>query len=243
MKNLPLNDYTDNLGEDKNMKYSVSNQELQVILGGLLGDSHIRQKYYKGKPCNAHVICKHGPKQESYLRWKASLLSDLLTNSKVRKTSVGQFEFSTKSLPKLNPIARLVGKPKKVTRKWLNLLDPLGLAVWYMDDGSLGIEYYKRNDGTYGIRRRRIVFSTECFSWKEHRLIQRYFKVVWGIDTSIHTIKKTQYRLYMNYTNAKKFVDIVKDCIHTSMLYKIDFNRPKVVSDNADHSNKSEDIV
>jgi len=223
----------------------VSNQELQIIVGGLLGDAHIRQKYYKGSPCNAHVIFKQGPKQEGYLRWKAETLEDLITKSKVRKNKAGQFEFSTKSLPKFNPFVKLFGKPKKITRKMLNLLDPLGLAVWYMDDGCLAIEYWKRLDGTYRIKRRRIVFSTECFSFKEHRIMKRYFKVVWGIDVTIGSVHKyrtdkdTQHKIILNYTNAKKLVDIDKPHVHQDLLYKINFNHSKnIICDNADPPEK-----
>ena len=116
-----------------------------------------------------------------------------------------------------------------------------------MDDGTLNIEYYPRQDGGYGIRRRRISFATDCFSLKEHYIIQRYFKVVWDIDTKIQKVvykkRGTEcYRLIMNYENAKKFVAIVEPHIHPTMKYKIDFNRKRNYR-NAEHSTKSDDIV
>ena len=213
------------------MKYPVPNVVKQVVLGGLLGDAHIRQKEWNGKKCNAHLMITHSSQQEEYLRWKNDLLGPYKGN--VRYTGRQQYTVTTKSHPHMNTFMELVGKPKQVTRKWLNQLDPLGLAVWYMDDGSLSIEYYRREDGEYGIRRRRLLLCTDGFSEKEHWIMQQYFKVVWGIDVAIHRYKSSKdqrylYRLSMNYTEAQKFVAIIEPYIVDSMKYKIDFNRPRV---------------
>jgi hypothetical protein len=213
------------------MEYPVPNEVKQVVLGSILGDGHIRQKEYNGNPCNAHLVVTHSSQQKDYIDWKNELLGEY--KGKVKHTSRDQYYFTSKSHKHLNPFYLLAGKPKKVTRKLLNHLDALGLAVWYQDDGTLGIEYYKREDGTEGIRRRRIALATDCFSLEEHWIMQQYFKVVWGIDTSIHKVRnknksKVSYRLTMNYENAKKFVAIVEPHIVPCMRYKIDFNRQRV---------------
>lgn len=208
------------------MKYPVPNVVKQVVLGSLLGDGHIRQKMYKNHPCNAHLIISHCREQKEYLEWKNLLMGPYGGN--VLLTSRGQYLLTGKSHPHMNPFMELVGKPKRITRKLLNQLDPLGLAVWYQDDGTLGIEWYKREDGTYNVRRRRIQLATDCFSLKEHWIMQQYFKVVWDIDVAIHKINERQHRLSMNYTNAQKFVKLVEPYIVPCMKYKIDFNRPRV---------------
>lgn len=237
------------------MKYPVSNTQLQAIVGGLLGDACIFRIKDKnnGKLYNARLLFNHCLAQEEYLKWKYSLLGDLCNKPvrRVKQTGYGAGSLAcrveSRCSPVLNPFYDLFDKPKRVTRKALNLLDPLGLAIWYMDDGTLNIEYYPRADGGYGIRRRRIALATDCFSLKEHYIIQRYFKVVWGIDTKIQKVvykkrNKESYRLLMNYENAKKFVAIVEPHIHPTMKYKIDFNRERNYH-NAEHSNKNDDIV
>lgn len=215
------------------MKFPVSNEVVQVAIGGLLGDSHIRKKSWlspSGEKLsgNSQIMISHGEEQVDYLKWKMEKFGELWNG--VIRERVGKwgttYAAETKSSHKLNPFYELLGKPKVVTRKLLNFLDPLGLAVWYMDDGTLMIEYHKRLDGTYAIKRRRIALCTECFSIEEHYIMQRYFKVVWDIDTSIFKIAG-KYRLSMNFTNAKKFVDIIKDHVHPSLAYKIDFNRDR----------------
>lgn len=216
------------------MEYPVPNEVKQLVLGSLLGDGHIRRKEYNGKLCNSHLIITHCSKQKDYLEWKHSLLGEY--KGSFKETNRGQYKAESKSHPHLNPFYELVGKPKRITRKLLNLLDPLGLAIWYMDDGCLQIEYNKRHDGSYHIKRRRITISTDCFSEEEQKIVQRYFQVVWGIEAAIHKIGGN-YRLSINYENAKKFVEIVKPHIHPSMHYKIDFNRLRNCH-NAFHSNE-----
>ena len=213
------------------MQYPVPNEVKQTILGSLLGDGHIRQAQCNGKKTNAHLIIMHGPKQGNYCEWKWELLGPDVRGSFTR-TKDGRWRAVTRCHKHMNPFLELIGKPKKVTRKLLNMLDPLGLAIWYQDDGTLGIEYHKRLDGTYGIKRRRIALATDCFSFEEHCIMQQYFKVVWGLDSSIVKVKldggaRYSHRITFNYENAKKFVEIVKPHIHSSMQYKIDFNRQR----------------
>ena len=228
------------------MLFPVPNVVKQVALGGLLGDSHIRQKEYNGKKCNAHMMITHCKEQKEYLEWKNLLLGPYGGN--VRLTGRGQYTVTTKSHPHMNTFMEFVGKPKKVTRRWLNQLDELGLAIWYMDDGGLSIEYHRRLDGTYGIKRRRLTLATDCFSLEEHYLIQRYFNVVWDIEISFHKVKKKDgskdcYRTTMNYTNAQKFVELVEPYIHPCMKYKIDFNRQRVCHNALPGSDAGDDIV
>lgn len=215
------------------MKFPVSNEVVQIAIGGLLGDSHIRKKKWTDvdgntRQGNSQIIIAHGDKQLEYLRWKMEKFGDLW-NGEVRQRE-GKwgttYAAETKCSNAFNPFHELIGTPKKVTRKLLNLLDPLGLAIWYQDDGTLMIEYHKRLDGTYAIKRRRIALCTECFSLEEHYIMQQYFKVVWDIDVAIFKIAG-KHRLSMNYENSKRFVEIIKEHVHPSLSYKIDFNRER----------------
>ena len=47
--------------------------------------------------------------------------------------------------PTIKALRRTVYTPKKtITRKLLNWLNPLGLAIWYMDDGCININTSKQ---------------------------------------------------------------------------------------------------
>ena len=143
---------------------SLSQEETQVILGGLLGDSY----YNKLKKT---IRFYHSQKQEEYLKWKHSFFIKN-PNQICRKIYYGErhinnnvynycnFEIYNKNNA-MNDIYSFIQKHlysndnrKKVSMKYLNELTPLGLAVWWMDDGSICIS----KDNRYG------KLSTQYFS-------------------------------------------------------------------------------
>lgn len=206
------------------MKYPVSEEQLQLIVGSLLGDGYLVRSH--GATGNPRIQWRHGEKQLEYLEWKNSLLGDLQGSGikwqdtscfgKIHKCCYAVSKISER----LNPFLSLTGKPKRVTRKWLNLLTPLGLAIWYMDDGCLDMSYYTNKHGERKVARRRAVLCTHGFSLKEHHIMQRYFSVVWGIDVSIHR-DKTKYKLVFNRTNAEKLFSLIDPFVIPSMKYKL----------------------
>ena len=139
----------------------------------------------------------------------------------------------------------LFGKPKKVTRKMLNLLSPLGIAIWYMDDGCLDQRFYRNKLGGIGVAWRRAKFSTNSFTLKEHYIMQRYFQVVHGMKASICKSGKG-YCLHLNRQSTEKLIELIRPYVHESMLYKIDLTRGSIkelIQRDASHTNESDDIV
>ena len=65
---------------------------------------------------------------------------------------------------------------KKISLKYLNELSPLGLAVWWMDDGSL----CNSKGNRWG------KLCTECFNYEEHILLQTYHLQVFQFLYSNH---------------------------------------------------------
>lgn len=206
------------------MKYPVSDTQLQLIVGSMLGDGYfVRSQRTRGNPT---LRWRHGIAQESYLAWKYSMLGDLAGSGiKYQTTTCYGKKHEccyavSKTSEKFNPFVELGGKPTKVSRKLLNLLSPLGLAIWYMDDGCLDRSYYTNKHGVRKIARLRALLCTHGYSLEEHYIMQRYFKVVWGLDVAIHR-DGNKYRLTFNRTNAMKLFEIIEEHIHPSMLYKI----------------------
>ena len=155
---------------------SLSQEETQVILGGLLGDSY----YNKLKKT---IRFYHSQKQEEYLKWKHSFFIKN-PNQICRKIYYGErhtnnnvynycnFEIYNKNNA-MNDIYSFIQKHlysndnrKKVSMKYLNELTPLGLAVWWMDDGSICIS----KDNRYG------KLSTQCFNYEENILLCFYYE-------------------------------------------------------------------
>jgi len=112
----------------------------QIILGSLLGDGHLR------RPPGVLFSTKGCDKSKDYVFWKYEELKPSGLFSRPPKSSPGRartgttrsWSFYSKRNSVFNEYRQLFypnGK-KIVTREILNKLDNLGLAVWYMDDGS-----------------------------------------------------------------------------------------------------------
>lgn len=197
-------------------KTSLLSQELEIILGGLLGDSHIRKDNY--------IVCfGQSEKQFEYLKWKHQKLKRI--SSDIYKTTIKDkyYRYNFETLPKYNKDIKTIFNmtsnvlhKKQVTRRWLNLLTPLSLAVWWMDKGYLSIHKGNR----YG------KLCTHNFSYKEHLIIKKYFKTVWDINVDIKTEKGKYYFCRLNIENLKKLISIIYPHVIEipSMIYKIDLN-------------------
>lgn len=216
---------------------SLSQNELSVIMGGLLGDSSYSKK-------NNHIVFAHSINQKDYLEWKHKLLeriSNPIHISKKGKSIItGEdlfgVNFCTKRGKDINPdyshIRKIIfndcGK-KTVSRKWLNMLTPLSLAVWWMDDGCLSVHKDKKGAiSRYG------KLSTHGFSLEEQYIIKNYFKAVWDIDVKI-TPEKNSFFLRFTVPNLKKLFSIIYSYVIQipSMIYKIDmkYNMDKILDD------------
>lgn len=178
---------------------NVSTEVMQVLLGSILGDGCLElPRGYK----NAYYQEGHGPTQKEYVAWKRRRLSKTFECSKMRFNSANNntyfrirgYTFLTRLRKEFYP-----NGIKITSLKRLNQLDPLGLAVWYLDDGH------------YALRDNIIIFATYNFVNKEHLLIQKYFKDKWRLDITILSTKGGKgKRIALNAKNTDKFLQLIK---------------------------------
>lgn len=199
---------------------ALSQEQKQIIFGGLLGDSYFN---YKRKI----IRFSHSIKQEEYLMWKSSFFEEKEINgiyTRYYKEGYANkyFELTNKN-KKIDFLFNYLKKylysndgRKKISLKYLQNIDALGLAVWWMDDGCLSIHKGNR----YG------KLCTECFNYEEHILLKKYFKDNFDIDVDICLEKNKHYFLRFNVTALKKLISIIYIyvCKIPSMIYKIDLN-------------------
>ncbi len=191
----------------KNQSF-LSDQCQEVILGTLLGDGSLK---IDPNHQDARLSFRHSAVQKDYFFWKVDFLKSICSCEEKVKSKL---QFQSTALPELTDIHRLITKrgKLKVSRKWLNKLTPLSLAVWWMDDGSLVVNS------------RRGVLCTDSFSYEEQKVISRYFQVVWKIRTQIgsHHDKrtgKTFYRLWIRSTEElKKLLTIILPHIEVEQM-------------------------
>src|SRR3989338_313666 len=114
---------------------SLSQVQKSVVIGSLLGDGYLRQ--IKGRK-NAFLEINHSYSQKDYVDWKYGLLKSLVKSQPKLRKSNGKryaYRFFTKQHPNLTKIYQkfYVNGIKVVPKISIN---PLILAIWYMDDGS-----------------------------------------------------------------------------------------------------------
>jgi len=202
----------------------MNNQIVSIIYGTLLGDAWLDL----GKKAihNSRWATVQKKENKEYLEWLYDKLkSDIdLRLSYYRKVKSGfdnksyeQYYLVAKCSPYFSHLRKIVfykdGK-KKVNQKILSKLTPIGIACWYMDDGSL----LKKKDN------RRLLLYTMGYGIKENKIIQDYFQKNWGVRFEIDEARGKPF-LRANVKNALKFIKIVKPYVNEvkCMRYKLDF--------------------
>lgn len=131
----------------KQISFNMDKRKKALLIGLVLGDGHLN--------ANSGVCLEieHGECQKSYIEYKAKLISELL-NCKEPKLYYRKSK-NTYKLSKGHRYFRIIrnwlykDNKKRFTRKILNYLAPEAIAIWWMDDGSHGVD---RNKTTGKIR-------------------------------------------------------------------------------------------
>ncbi len=203
------------MGNTVGSQRNLTSKQKEVLIGTLLGDGILE---LNGRYPRLRI--DHSRKQKAYVEWKYEVFCNLTTggikysfqklDSRTKKR-YSHCKFDTISTPLLNEFYRMfyVNRKKRIPGNIIRILNkPLSLAVWFMDDG------YKRNDCNA------LRINTDCFSYKEQRLLQRCLKTNFGIDTKIHK-KGKFWNIYIPNPEVKNFCKIVKPYIIPKMRYKI----------------------
>jgi hypothetical protein len=200
------------------LKKLIPYNQFQLILGSLMGDARLecRSKEIRAK-YTARLRIHQSDKQKDYVFWKYKNLKNLVLKgprfTKVwhdpkRNKDHYSWYFHTQSNETLGYIHQLFYKNgvKILPKELLNLLEPLGLAIWYMDDGS-------NNGGD-------ITLNTHCFSREEQKCLQALLLKKFGIVATI-VKDRSKLKLAIGCNQYQKFIDIVKPFVIESMNYKV----------------------
>ena len=191
---------------------SLSNKVKEILLGGLLGDGSLK---INDRYLNARFSFRHSILQKEYFFWKVNNLKEISGEKNVWYQEDGKIRYQSAALESLTEIHKLTNAGNKlfIRRKWLNLLTPLSLAVWWLDDGSL-----VKNA-------RQGVLCTDGFNLEAQKILAQYLLDVWGIEVKIGPTKKIggYYRLWFRSTEMlKKFLRVILPYVKVeSMLPKV----------------------
>ena len=188
----------------KNIAYSLSDRQTQILIGSLLGDAYIHPL---GKIC-----FEQSTLQKEYILWKYA-------------------EFKNLAYPKIAQVTRLDKRSQSQTfscrfflrqifRPWRNIwyLDghkrlpidlekwftPLTLAVWYMDDGHLEKDIVP-------------LFASESFTKEESIVLSNLMYKKWQLKSYVNN----NHRIRLCRESARHFIELIEHYVVPSMRYKI----------------------
>lgn len=188
---------------------ALNDDQYQVMLGSFLGDGSI----VKHGNSKYRLKIRHGISQSEYCNWKADLFKrntkQILNNGYSKKSAV---EFSTT----LFGIDQEFSAKKKTCPQWIvDRIDARGIAIWFMDDGSI----IKKWNGSAVA-----CLSTCSFDEASQVRFVNKFKSL-GIDChySLHNASngKQYYSIYFNKKGFEGLCKLISPYVHTSMEYKV----------------------
>lgn len=197
----------------------VGTELRSAIIGMVAGDAGIRQQ----KGCRSVSLrIVHSIKQKEYLEYKRDILQNLFKEWEIpihlfNNSGYPGVRLETRNHPRLRTIYKWFYRDRKkmVSKRVLEYLTPIGIAIWYMDDGSLS---FKRREGK--IHGREVHLNTYC-SLEEAKVIQGYFREVWDVSWTI-VPNKGLFRLRMGAKEAQRFFKLIEPHVIPVMRYKID---------------------
>lgn len=199
----------------------LSKEQKSLLIALLIGDGTISSNYV--------FKLSHSTLQREYLEWKVGLLNRYGIKNNGVKEYISKCGYNTgKSvlysqmslIPTIKALRRSVYTPKKtITRKLLEWLNPLGLAIWYMDDGCINVNTSKQRSSI-----QHTIKIATCVDDDTVKTIINYFDEVWGIHFRPFKEGRSTYSIASSSElDCEKFIKIVKPYIEQvpSFLYKI----------------------
>ena len=205
----------------KSTKFNLKlNLELEeIIIGLMLGDLFAE----KAKPTsNTRLQFKQSNKNKEYIDHLYSLFKDYCNSEPKVTSSIDNrpgkkeinvsIKFWSQSLPCFNQFRELFYDASGVKFIPLNLeemLTPIGLAFWAMDDG------YKSGNGFY--------FCTESYTLEDNKKLCQILKNKFNLDCGVHK-HSNGYRLYVFSSSRDELLKLVKPYLIKHFYYKFDID-------------------
>lgn len=181
-----------------------------VIIGSLLGDGTIdKYQFIQGASTNRNSLLriKHCLKQEEYVKYKSTLLGNLVTSIRY---------LNNKRLNKEHKAVELTCKRNKAFTKlrdiWYNQgsrqvpdnfeLNPLSIAIWFQDNGSLAPSGFS--------------LACQSLTIKSIEILRKKL-----YDFGIETNTWAGGTIYIPSKSAKDFANLIRIHICNSMTYKL----------------------
>lgn len=192
--------------------------------GTLLGDSYIHNNTFSCKQVSQDLIL-----------YKAKVIKQFIPDSKcsvkeyeaytdkngVHHQKYWQLDVKGEYVKKLYALFYPEGK-KILPKNVINRLTPIGLAMWYADDGTTIL--IGKNQSSGGAKSRRVQLCTDSFTLCDLNNAINEFKTI-GYETSLLKRKENVYRIQMSTKEGQKLMCDIASYFYNyfpSLLYKMD---------------------
>lgn len=188
---------------------SLTKLQRSVIIGTLLGDGYLR--IVPGR-ANAFLEINHSITQKEYVDWKYEMLKSVCKSGPIQIKGNGTriaYRFTTRQSEELTSLYQtFYQKGKKIIPEILEI-DPISLAVWFMDDGSK-------------CRESDVYLNTQQFDVEDQKKLISFLQK-WGIESTLNK-DKIYWRIRIKKSSINTFFKIISPYIIPSMNYKIGYN-------------------
>lgn len=191
-----------------------TDEQLSMLYGSLLGDGNIH-------PNNDGTAARfkegHCLKQEDYLRWKTEVLGDFVSKRGMKETGTKLWK-DGREFRGISVLSRFhrnfltiynwfydENGVKHLPGNFAEMITPLALAIWYMDDGSVHGKYPS---------------IASCFDRSEVDEACRIINEKFGIRSFVPD-KKSCDSVWIIHFDSRKFFEVVGDYILPGMEYKV----------------------
>ena len=185
-----------------------------ILVGLLLGDGHLetvtRDRTYRLK-------VEHSLKQKEYVDWLHGKFADFIRNGPYTKTkSLNEKQFScygfttcSSGLFRFYAQQFYSGRKKVIPKLFAKLIDPLALAIWFMDDGSLKSIHHK----TY-------IIHSIGYTKDDLEIVQKVLEEKFAVKVALHK-QYDRWRIYFLSETAGKLKKLIEPYVIPSMRYKL----------------------
>lgn len=188
---------------------SLTQLQKSVIIGSILGDGYIR--IIPGRQ-DAFLEINQSIKAKDYVNWKFSVLKNICRSRPyVRKINEKRtvYRFFTKQHPEITSLLKKFYRDRKKIIPPDLKLNPIILAVWFMDDGSK-------------TRKCDVYLNSQQFNLSDQKRLIYLLRQI-GLRARLNRDKK-YYRIRFLKESISKLNQLIEPYIIPSMRYKLSYN-------------------
>lgn len=203
----------------------LSNRQREIVYGSMMGDAMIDKA--------GALRIKHGGPQKEYVE---CLVKEFREHCKGEPIdyfqyfderygkSLESYTLRTQSHREFKEMRRMFypeGGKKIVTVSILDHITELGLAIWYMDDGTVNF-LFDDSGKAIGLE---IRIFTCSFSEEECWMISEWLMSCWKLDSTVRFKCPKEKRnpfVSITRTSGFNFLDLIRPHIYDCMRYKVD---------------------